>query len=59
MFFNSPFAIPFSTHSCSGLLNISEHQADTEVRKGVFSNKASVRGGIKNQAPMAILDLTN
>lgn len=57
--FNSRSALPCSMCRCSGQLNISEHQADTEVRKGVFLNKASVRDGFKNQALMAILDLTN
>lgn len=48
-----------STCCYSGQLNISECQVDMEVKKGVFLNKASVRGGIKNQALMAALDLTN
>lgn len=30
-----------------------------EVRKGVFLNKTPVKDGIKNQALMAALDLTN
>lgn len=52
-------AIRCSTCRYSGTLNISECQPDMEVRKGVFLNKAPVRGGIKNQALMAALDLTN
>lgn len=48
-----------STCCCSGKLNISECQDDMDVRKGMFLNKASVRDGIKNQALMAALDLTN
>lgn len=59
VFSNYLSAIRCSTCCYWGKLNISECQADTEVRKGVFLNKASVRGGIKNQALMSALHLTN
>lgn len=59
VFSNYLSAIRCSTCRYSGKLNISECQADMEVRKGVFLNKASVRGGIRNQVLMAALDLTN
>lgn len=52
-----PVALPHRCHA--GNLRVSEHhQADREAGK-VFLNKASVRGGIKNQALMAARDLTN
>lgn len=59
MFSNYLSAIRCSTCRSSGKPNISECQADMEVRKGVFLNKASMRGGIKNQVLMAALDLAN
>lgn len=51
-----PAVLPLRCHA--GNLRVSEHQADREAGK-VFLNKASVRGGIKNQALMAARDLTN